>query len=85
MCSLELARNKPPVRIVAPGECFRNEDVSARSHVIFHQVEAFCVDKDISFSDLTSMLAGFYHIFFGRKVELRFRHSYFPLSSQGSR
>lgn len=81
--SRELARNKPPVRIVAPGECFRNEDVSARSHVIFHQVEAFCIDKDISFSDLTSMLAGFYHIFFGRKVELRFRHSYFPFVEPG--
>ncbi|MBQ8498517.1 phenylalanine--tRNA ligase subunit alpha [Chlamydia sp.] len=81
--SRELARNKPPIKIVAPGECFRNEDVSARSHVIFHQVEAFCVDEDISFSDLTVMLSSFYHVFFGRKVELRFRHSYFPFVEPG--
>ncbi len=30
---------KPPIRIAAPGLCFRNEDVSARSHILFHQIE----------------------------------------------
>lgn len=81
--SRELARNKPPLKVVAPGECFRNEDVSARSHVIFHQVEAFCVHRESSFSDLTAMLSAFYHIFFERKVELRYRHSYFPFVEPG--
>ncbi len=29
----------PPLRIVAPGRAFRNEDISASSHVFFHQIE----------------------------------------------
>ncbi|EPP34540.1 phenylalanine--tRNA ligase, alpha subunit [Chlamydia ibidis] len=79
----EISGCRPPVKIVAPGLCFRNEDISARSHVIFHQVEAFYIDRDVTFFDLTSVLREFYHGFFGRKVELRLRHSYFPFVEPG--
>lgn len=79
----EIAKRQPPMKIVAPGVCFRNEDISSRSHVIFHQVEAFYIDSHVTLSDLTSVLTEFYHAFFGRAVELRLRHSYFPFVEPG--
>ncbi|SPN74098.1 Phenylalanine--tRNA ligase alpha subunit,phenylalanyl-tRNA synthetase subunit alpha,Phenylalanyl-tRNA synthetase alpha subunit,phenylalanine--tRNA ligase, alpha subunit,tRNA synthetases class II core domain (F) [Chlamydia serpentis] len=79
----ELKKQNPPIKVVAPGLCFRNEDISARSHMLFHQVEAFYIDHNVNFSDLTAILSAFYHSFFQRKVELRFRHSYFPFVEPG--
>ncbi|WP_100934146.1 phenylalanine--tRNA ligase subunit alpha [Candidatus Chlamydia corallus] len=79
----ELKKQQPPIKVVAPGLCFRNEDISARSHVLFHQVEAFYIDHNVTFSDLTAILSTFYHSFFERKAELRFRHSYFPFVEPG--
>ena len=73
----------PPMRIVAPGRCFRNEDISARSHVFFHQVEGFYIDKGVTFADLLSTMEEFVHKLFGQKVETRFRPSYFPFVEPG--
>src|SRR4029078_8752690 len=46
-----MENTNPPIRIVAPGKCFRNEDISARSHVIFHQIEGLYIDKNVTFRD----------------------------------
>jgi phenylalanyl-tRNA synthetase alpha chain len=73
----------PPLRIVAPGRAFRNEDVSARSHVFFHQVEGFYIDKDVSFADLLSTMDEFLSKLFGGKAVTRFRPSYFPFVEPG--
>ncbi|MEG0036848.1 MAG: phenylalanine--tRNA ligase subunit alpha [Victivallaceae bacterium] len=73
-----------PLSIVAPGLCFRNEDISARSHVAFHQVEVFHIDRDVGLSRLTNLLEGFFRRFFGdSRINLRFRHSYFPFVEPG--
>jgi phenylalanyl-tRNA synthetase alpha chain len=45
-----MENNKPPIRTISPGEFFRNEAVSSRSHCIFHQVEGLYIDKDVSFA-----------------------------------
>lgn len=79
----EIKKHAPPIKVVAPGLCFRNEDISARSHVMFHQVEAFYIDRCVTFPDLTKLLSEFYHTFFERTIELRFRHSYFPFVEPG--
>lgn len=78
-----LEKYDPPVRVVAPGRCFRNEDISARSHVFFHQIEGFYVDKHVSFADLLSTMETFLSKLFGGKVETRFRPSYFPFVEPG--
>lgn len=75
--------NKPPIRIVAPGRCYRNETITARSHVFFTQVEAIYIDKDVSFGQLLSTIQEFLRRVFGRKVEARFRPSYFPFVEPG--
>jgi phenylalanyl-tRNA synthetase alpha chain len=74
---------RPPIRIIAPGRCFRNEDISARSHVFFYQVEGFYVDKNVTFSDLFSTMDEFLFKLFGEKIETRFRPSYFPFVEPG--
>ncbi len=73
----------PPIRIAAPGRAFRNEDISARSHVFFHQVEGFYIDKHVTFADLLSTMDEFLSKLLGRKAETRFRPSYFPFVEPG--
>lgn len=74
---------KPPLRVVSPGKCFRNEDISARSHVVFHQIEVLYVDKNATFADLLSTLEEFYTKLFQKEVKMRFRPSYFPFVEPG--
>ena len=40
------------MKIIMPGRCFRNETISARSHVSFHQVDGFLVDEGVTMADL---------------------------------
>ncbi len=73
----------PPIRIISPGKCYRNESITARSHVFFHQVEALYIDEGVTFADLLYSLNEFLEKFFGRKLETRFRPSYFPFVEPG--
>lgn len=73
----------PPIRIIAPGRCFRNEDISARSHVFFHQIEGFYIDKGVTFADLFSTMDEFLSKLFNEKVATRYRPSYFPFVEPG--
>ncbi|MDA9087471.1 phenylalanine--tRNA ligase subunit alpha, partial [Polaribacter sp.] len=54
-----MEENKPPIRTISPGRVFRNEDISARAHCIFHQVEGLYIDTDVSFADLKQTLLYF--------------------------
>ncbi|MBI5206990.1 MAG: phenylalanine--tRNA ligase subunit alpha [Candidatus Firestonebacteria bacterium] len=70
---------KPPLRIIAPGKVYRcDSDISHTP--MFHQMEGFMVDKNISFADLKGMLELFIHAFFGKNTKLRFRPSFFPFT-----
>ncbi len=71
--------HQPPIRTVSPGRVFRNEDISARSHCIFHQVEGLYIDTDVSFADLKQTLLYFTKEMFG-KSKIRLRPSYFPFT-----
>ena len=74
---------EPPIRIVAPGTVYRNETVSSRSHVFFHQIEGLYVDKGVSFADLISTMRIFFQKLLGQDALLRFRPSYFPFVEPG--
>jgi phenylalanyl-tRNA synthetase alpha chain len=78
-----MEKEKPPIRIASPGRAFRNETITARSHVFFHQVEALYIDKGVSFKDLLSTLELFFFKLFHKKLEVRFRPSYFPFVEPG--
>ena len=74
-----MENNKPPIRTISPGRVFRNEDISARSHCIFHQIEGLYIDTDVSFADLKQTLLYFTKEMFG-KSKIRLRPSYFPFT-----
>lgn len=74
---------KPPIRIICPGRVYRNEAVTARSHVFFHQVEGFYIDKDVTFSHLLATLEEFLTKLMGSDVKTRFRPAYFPFVEPG--
>ncbi len=74
-----MENNKPPIRTISPGRVFRNEDISARAHCIFHQVEGLYIDKNVSFADLKQTLLYFTKEMFG-KSKIRLRPSYFPFT-----
>nr|VFJ73438.1 MAG: phenylalanyl-tRNA synthetase, alpha subunit [Candidatus Kentron sp. FW] len=70
---------KPPLRVIAPGRVYRCD--SDLTHTpMFHQVEGFMVDEDVSFADLKGILEAFSQYFFADDLALRFRPSYFPFT-----
>ncbi|MFQ6008022.1 MAG: phenylalanine--tRNA ligase subunit alpha [Candidatus Zixiibacteriota bacterium] len=76
----ELERRNPPMKIITPGRCFRNEAISTRSHVSFHQVDGFLVDVGVTMADLKGALVAFCCAFFGEGLKLQFRPSFFPFT-----
>ena len=75
-----MSRQKPPIRIIAPGRVYRNETISARSHCQFHQIEGLYIDKDVSFADMKQTLLYFAKEMYGPKTDIRLRPSYFPFT-----
>lgn len=76
----EMQTKKPPLRVVIPGRVYRAEDVSSRKNNLFHQVEGFMVDKDITFGDMKGVLNEFIRLYFGQSRPTRFRSSFFPFT-----
>ena len=75
-----MENNSPPIRIISPGRVFRNEDISARSHCLFHQIEGLAIDENINFSDLKLIIQEFVNRLFGEEKKIRFRPSFFPFT-----
>jgi phenylalanyl-tRNA synthetase alpha chain len=69
-----------PIRVVLPGMCYRNEQVTARSEMQFTQVELLAVGEAITFADLKGTLTEFARRMFGAERQTRFRASYFPFT-----
>ena len=76
----ELEKRTPPVKIIMPGKTFRNEAISTRAHVSFHQVDGVLVDEGVSMADLKGALVAFCRAFFGEGLKLKFRPSFFPFT-----
>ena len=69
----------PPLKVIAPGRVYRCD--SDLTHTpMFHQVEGFLVDTDVSFADLKGVVFEFLRAFFEKDIQVRFRPSYFPFT-----
>ena len=75
-----MSKHKPPIQVINPGRVYRSEAVSSRKYNLFHQVEGFMVDKDITFGDLKGCLNEFIRQYFGQERDTRFRPSFFPFT-----
>jgi phenylalanyl-tRNA synthetase alpha chain len=71
--------SEPPLKVLAPGRVYRCD--SDLTHTpMFHQVEGFLVDTDVSFADLKGVIFEFLRAFFEKAIQVRFRPSYFPFT-----
>lgn len=75
-----MLREKPPLRVIAPGRCFRRDTVDATHSANFHQLEGLCVDRGVTLLDLKGVLDHFLKEMFGTKVQTRLRPSFFPFT-----
>jgi phenylalanyl-tRNA synthetase alpha chain len=69
-----------PVRVLVPGKCYRNEQVTVRSEMQFFQFEFLAVGPNITMGDLKGTLAYFAERMFGPGTQARLRPSFFPFT-----
>lgn len=78
-----IEKRKAPIRIIAPGRCFRNEDVDHCHENTFFQVEGMVIDKDVSINNLLYVMKNMLREVFKQDVEVRLRPGYFPFTEPG--
>lgn len=71
---------EPPVRIVAPGRCFRRDTPDATHGMNFHQIEGLYIDRGVSLADLKSILQEYAREMLGPDVSIRLRPHFFPFT-----
>ena len=74
---------KAPLRMVAPGRVFRNEEVDASHEHTFYQVEGMMIDRDVSVANLIYFMKTLLSGIFKRDVTVRLRPGYFPFVEPG--
>ena len=70
----------PPIRVIAPGAAYRNEEINATHSAQFHQIEGLYVDENVSVADLKGTLEFFMRELFGPDTAVQFRPHYFPFT-----
>jgi len=70
----------PPLYILAPGRCFRQDTVDATHFPTFHQIEGLAVDRGLTFGDLAGTLEQFTRQFLGASAKIRLRPDFFPFT-----
>lgn len=73
----------PPLRMIAPGRVFRNEEVDASHEHTFYQLEGMMIDRDVSVAHLIYFMKTLLSEVFKRDVTVRLRPGYFPFVEPG--
>ncbi|MCA9739915.1 phenylalanine--tRNA ligase subunit alpha [candidate division KSB1 bacterium] len=71
---------QPPVRMIAPGRCFRRDTPDATHSPMFQQIEGLVVDEGVSMADLKGVLLAAMRKLLGEHIQIRFRPSFFPFT-----
>jgi phenylalanyl-tRNA synthetase alpha chain len=72
-----------PLRMVAPGRVFRNEEVDASHEHTFYQLEGMMIDKDVSIGHMLYFMKGLLSAIFHRDATVRLRPGFFPFVEPG--
>lgn len=75
-----MEKQKPPIKVIAPGRVYRRDALDLTHAPVFHQVEGLVVAEGITFGDLKGTLAYFLRQIFGPERKIRFRPSFFPFT-----
>ena len=78
-----MERFEPPMRIVVPGKCFRQETTDASHDHTFHQMEGLVIDRNVSVSHLIGAMKTLLRGIFGRDLDVRLRPGFFPFVEPG--
>lgn len=73
----------PPLRVIAPGRCFRYEAIDASHENTFFQLEGLLIDKNISIAHLIAFMRLLLREVFHREVKIRLRPGFFPFVEPG--
>ncbi|HEV2688304.1 MAG TPA: phenylalanine--tRNA ligase subunit alpha [Bryobacteraceae bacterium] len=73
----------PPLRMIAPGRAFRNEEVDASHEHTFYQVEGMMVDHNVSVAHMTYFMKTLLSAIFHREATVRLRPGFFPFVEPG--
>jgi len=74
---------RPPLRMIAPGRVFRNEEVDASHEHTFYQLEGMMIDREVSIAHLVYFMKTLVNHVFQREAEVRLRPGYFPFVEPG--
>ena len=75
-----MEKQKPPIRIIAPGRGCRKDEVDATHSPMFHQVEGMAIDKGVTMADLKGTLTEVARQLYGPETVTRFRPHHFPFT-----
>ncbi len=75
-----LLKQKPPIKVISPGRCFRCDTPDATHSPMFHQVEGLVVDEGITMADLKGTLDSMAKQLFGNSTKTKFRPHHFPFT-----
>jgi phenylalanyl-tRNA synthetase alpha chain len=78
-----MERFEPPLRVVIPGKCFRQETTDASHDHTFHQMEGLVIDRDVSVAHLIGAMKTLLRGIFGRDLDVRLRPGFFPFVEPG--
>lgn len=70
----------PPLRIIAPGRCYRRDTIDPTHHMVFHQIEGLYVDECVSLAQLKGTLDHVGRRFLGEATRTRLRPHFFPFT-----
>ncbi len=73
----------PPLKMIAPGRVFRNEEVDPSHEHTFYQLEGMMVDKGVSIAHLIYFMKTLLSAIFKRDVTVRLRPGFFPFVEPG--
>jgi len=71
---------KPPIKIISPGRCFRFDELDATHSPMFHQIEGLVIDENITMADLKGTLDLVAKRVFGENTKTKFRPHDFPFT-----
>lgn len=78
-----LESNSPPLRLVAPGRCFRAERIDSSHEHTFYQMEGIMVDREVGIGHLLYFMKTLLREVFGSEQKIRLRPGYFPFVEPG--
>jgi phenylalanyl-tRNA synthetase alpha chain len=78
-----LEKLKPPLRIVAPGRCFRAERSDSSHDHTFYQMEGMMIDRKVTVGHLIYFMKTLLKEIFGEEKKIRLRPGFFPFVEPG--